>query len=244
MSALDEAVVAIAGAGGGAGPALATRLAAAGATVVLVDAVAERAQAVAEQVRLAGGRAEAGVVDLLDDAATRAWADGLLARHGRVDGLMHLVGGWQGGTPLTDPVVLEQWDSLEGPLVRTVQRTAAAFRDALAASPSGRFVLVSSREATAPTQTNAAYAAAKAAAEAWTLALAHSFTGTPAAATVVVVKALLTPAMREAKPDAAFAGYTPVAELAETVTGLWDVPAAQVNGTRVWLTDVPATSSP
>jgi NAD(P)-dependent dehydrogenase (short-subunit alcohol dehydrogenase family) len=239
MSPLDQAVVAIAGAGGGAGPALAGRMAAAGATVVLVDAVADRAEAVAEQVRSAGGRAEAGVVDLLDDEATRAWSSTLLARYGRVDGLVHLVGGWQGGSPLTDPVVLAQWDALEGPLVRTVQRTAAAFRDALAASPSGRFVLVSSAEATRPTQKNAAYAAAKAAAEAWTLALAHSFTGTAAAATVVVVKALLTPAMRQAKPDAAFAGYTPVADLAESIAGLWDAPAAEVNGTRVWLTHRP-----
>jgi NAD(P)-dependent dehydrogenase (short-subunit alcohol dehydrogenase family) len=236
MSPLDGALVAIAGAGGGAGPALATRLAAAGATVSVVDSSAERAEAVAEQVRTAGGRAEAGTVDLLDDEATRAWARDLLTRHGRVDGLAHLVGGWQGGRPLTDDVVLEQWDALEGPLVRTVQRTSRAFRDALAASPAGRYVLVSSKEATSPTQTNAAYAAAKAAAEAWTMALADSLQGTPAAATVVVVKALLTPAMRAAKPDAAFAGYTPVAELADAIAGLWDAPAAEVNGTRLWLT--------
>ncbi len=239
MTALADAVVAVAGAGGGAGTALATRLAAAGATVALVDAAADRAATVAEQVRAAGGRAEAAGVDLLDAAETRAWADDLLARHGRVDGLAHLVGGWQGGTPLTDGAVLEQWDALEGPLVRTVQRTAAAFRDALAASPAGRFVLVSSREATRPTQTNAAYAAAKAAAEAWTMALADSLQGTPAAASVVVVKALLTPAMREAKPQAAFTGYTPVADLADTIAGLWDTSAEQVNGTRIWLTDRP-----
>jgi NAD(P)-dependent dehydrogenase (short-subunit alcohol dehydrogenase family) len=211
--------------------------------VVLVDAVAERAEAVAEQVRAGGGRAEAGVVDLLDDEATAAWAQQLLAQHGRVDGLVHLVGGWQGGTTLTDSAVLDQWDALEGPLVRTVQRTSRAFRDALAAARAGRFVLVSSKEATRPTQTNAAYAAAKAAAETWTLALADSFRDTPAAATVVVVKALLTPAMREAKPHAGFAGYTSVAELADTVAGLWDVPGAQVNGIRVWLTDNPEASS-
>jgi NAD(P)-dependent dehydrogenase (short-subunit alcohol dehydrogenase family) len=239
MSALVGAVVAVAGAGGGAGTALATRLAAAGATVALVDAMAARAESVAEQVRAAGGRAEAAGVDLLDAGATRAWADDLLARHGRVDGLAHLVGGWQGGKPLTDAVVLEQWDSLEGPLVRTVQRTAAAFRDALAAAPAGRFVLVSSKEATRPTQTNAAYAAAKAAAEAWTMALADSLHGTSAAASVVVVKALLTPAMREAKPQAAFTGYTSVADLADTIAGLWEAPAEQVNGTRIWLTDQP-----
>jgi NAD(P)-dependent dehydrogenase (short-subunit alcohol dehydrogenase family) len=100
-------------------------------------------------------------------------------------------------------------------------------------------VLISSREATRPTQTNAAYAAAKAAAETWTLALADAFSGSSTAAAIVVVKALLTPAMREAKPDAAFAGYTRVEDLAERVAALWDVPAEDVNGTRVWLTEQP-----
>jgi NAD(P)-dependent dehydrogenase (short-subunit alcohol dehydrogenase family) len=218
---------------------MALRLAQAGATVSLVDTALERAEAVADQVRAGGGQADARVVDLLDDAAARAWAAGLLDTHGRVDGLVHLVGGWRGGSPLADPASFADWEALEPPLVRTAQRTSAAFHDALRASPAGRYVLISSREATRPTQTNAAYAAAKAAAETWTLALADAFSGSSTAAAIVVVKALLTPAMREAKPDAAFAGYTRVEDLAERVAALWDVPAEDVNGTRVWLTEQP-----
>jgi hypothetical protein len=42
--------------------------------------------------------------------------------------------------------------------------------------------------------------------------------------------------MREAKPDAAFNGYTDVIDLADTIVGLWDKPAAEVNGERLWLT--------
>lgn len=239
MSALQGAVVAVAGAGGGAGTAVAVRLARAGATVSLVDTSQDRADAAAAAVREAGGSADARVVDLLDADAAAAWAADLLATHGRVDGLVHLVGGWRGGRPLADPTALEDWDALEPPLVRTVQRTSRAFHDALRASPAGRFVLISSREATRPSQTNAAYAAAKAAAETWTLALADAFTGSPAAATIVVVKALLTPQMRAAKPDAAFAGYTSVEDLADRVALLWDDPAPTANGTRVWLTDQP-----
>jgi len=239
MSALAGAVVAVAGAGGGAGTAVALRLARAGSTVSLVDTSLDRAQAAAASVREAGGSADARVVDLLDADAAAAWAADLLATHGRVDGLVHLVGGWRGGRPLTDPTALEDWDALEPPLVRTVQRTSRAFHDALRASPAGRFVLISSREATRPSQTNAAYAAAKAAAETWTLALADAFTGSPAAATIVVVKALLTPQMRAAKPDAAFTGYTSVEDLADRVAALWDEPAAAANGVRMWLTEQP-----
>ncbi|MGA7690546.1 MAG: SDR family NAD(P)-dependent oxidoreductase, partial [Jiangellales bacterium] len=170
--------------------------------------------------------------------ATTAWASDLADRHGRVDGLVHLVGGWRGGTPLAR-AGLDDWEALEPPLLRTVARTAQAFHDPLLASSAGRFALVSSREATKPTQTNAGYAAAKAAAETWTLALANAFSNSSAAASIIVVKALLTPAMREAKPDAAFAGFTPVADLADTIAGLWDSPADAVNGTRIWMTEKP-----
>ena len=238
MSPLDGAVVAVAGAGGGAGPALADRLAKAGALVAVADADLARAQRVADDVAASGGRAEAVAVDLLDADATTAWASDLTTRHGHVDGLIHLVGGWRGGTPLAE-AGLDDWEALEPPLVRTVARTAQAFHDPLLASPAGRFALVSSREATKPTQTNAGYAAAKAAAETWTLALADAFSDSSAAASIIVVKALLTPAMREAKPAASFSGFTPVADLADTIAGLWDARAETVNGARLWMTEKP-----
>lgn len=238
MSALSGAVVAVAGAGGGAGPAVARRLAAEGAVVCVADADRERAETVADQVQAGGGVAEAVAVDLVDEQATRDWAADLVRRHGRVDGVVHLVGGWRGGKPLAE-ADLADWDALEPPLVRTVQRTSQAFHDALRASPAGRFVLVSSQEAARPSQTNAAYASAKAAAEVWTMALADAFTGSDAAAAIIVVRALLTPAMRERKPDAAFTGFTPVDELAERIVLLWDQPAAAVNGTHVWLVERP-----
>lgn len=238
MSALAGAVVAVAGAGGGAGPAVARRLADAGALVAVADADQAKASRVADDVTSAGGQAESAQVDLLDLDATRAWADDLMTRHGRVDGLVHLVGGWRGGTRLAE-ADLGEWDALEPPLVRTVQRTSQAFHDALLASPTGRFVLVSSVEATRPSQTNASYAAAKAAAETWTLALADAFAGSSAAAAIIVVKALLTPAMRERRPDATFAGFTDVSDLAERITEIWDQPSDVVNGSRIRMTEEP-----
>jgi NAD(P)-dependent dehydrogenase (short-subunit alcohol dehydrogenase family) len=238
VTALATAVVAVAGAGGGAGPSLARRLARDGALVAVADADLDRAQRVADDVIAAGGRAESAAVDMLDADETGAWAADLTERHGRVDGLVHLVGGWRGGTPLAQ-AGLADWDALEPPLVRTVARTAQAFHDALVEAPAGRFVLVSSREATKPTQTNAGYAAAKAAAETWTLALADAFSNSSAAASIIVVKALLTPAMREAKPDAPFSGFTTVADLADTIASLWDQPADSVNGARIWMTEKP-----
>ncbi|WP_206305879.1 SDR family NAD(P)-dependent oxidoreductase [Streptomyces sp. RFCAC02] len=240
---LAGAVVAVAGAGGPAGHAALRALAGEGATVVAADADPGRLAEGVDAARSAhGGATVTGdTVDLLDLAATRAWAARTEREHGRIDGLVHLVGGWRGaktfaGTDLAD------WDVLHGLLVRTVQHTSLAFEAPLARSRNGRFILVSATAATRPTAGNAAYAAAKAAAEAWTLALADGFRKAaadgppPAAATVLVVKALVSEAMRERRPDARFAGFTDVTDLADAIRRQWSRPTDEVNGTRQWLT--------
>jgi NAD(P)-dependent dehydrogenase (short-subunit alcohol dehydrogenase family) len=201
---------------------------------VLVDNNQERLDEVTEAVAAAGGKAEGSVVDLLDETATRRWVRDVEDRHGRVDGLVHLVGGWRGGVHLAE-ADLADWDLLHDLLIRTVQHTSRAAYEPLRRSPGGRYVLISSIQATRPTADNSCYAAAKAAAEAWTLSLADAFKGSPAAATIVVLKALLTPTMRQAKPDAKFTGYTGVDELADVVGGLWERSTDEVNGERVWL---------
>ncbi|MET8573486.1 SDR family NAD(P)-dependent oxidoreductase [Streptomyces sp. NPDC005012] len=244
--ALEGAVVAVAGAGGAAGRATLLRLAEAGATVVASDNDPERLAEAVDAARYAhGGATVTGEpVDLLDLDAARAWAAGTEKEFGRIDGMVHLVGGWRGsasfaGTDLGD------WALLEKLLIRTVQHTSLAFHDALVRSDRGRFVLISAAGATKPTAGNAAYGAAKAAAEAWTLALADAFRkeggedGPAAAAAILVVKALVHDAMRAERPNAKFAGFTDVKDLAEAIAGVWDKPASEVNGNRLWLTEKP-----
>ncbi len=119
--------------------------------------------------------------------------------------------------------------------MRTVQNASRAFHEALTGSPHGRFVLVSSSQAQRPDGTNASYAAAKAAAEAWTLALADSFAGTTATANIVVVNAILTPAMREANPDKEYPSFTPVEHIAEAIAFLCSDEADRMNGKRLAL---------
>ena len=100
MPDLDGNIVAIAGVGGGLGPTVAARLAAAGATLALTDVDQGRLDAVAEGLGLPDDRLDARVVDLLSDDAAREWAAALTERFGKVDALLHLVGGWKGGEPL------------------------------------------------------------------------------------------------------------------------------------------------
>jgi NAD(P)-dependent dehydrogenase (short-subunit alcohol dehydrogenase family) len=244
--ALNGAVIAVAGAGGPAGRAVLLRLAEAGATVVGADAHPERLAEAVDAARYAhGGATVVGdTVDLLDPQATRDWAEHIEKDFGRVDGLVHLVGGWRGSATFTD-TDLADWDLLEKLLIRTVQHTSLAFYDGLERSDRGRYLLISAAGASKPTAGNAAYSASKAAAEAWTLAMADGYRkaggedGPSSAAAIMVVKALVHDAMRAERPNAKFAGFTDVKDLAEAIAGVWDKPATEVNGNRLWLTEKP-----
>ena len=120
-------------------------------------------------------------------------------------------------------------------MIRTAQHTSRAFHDALLESEHGRFVLISAKQAQAPSNSNAAYAAAKAAAEAWTLALADGFDGAGATANIIVVDAILTAQMREENPDGDFASFTPAEHIAAAIAFLCSDAAAEMNGQRLLL---------
>jgi NAD(P)-dependent dehydrogenase (short-subunit alcohol dehydrogenase family) len=235
MCSLDGRVVAIAGVGGGLGPVVAERLADAGATVAGTDRDQAKLDALGADLGLAEDRWDGRVVDLLDEEGARGWCAALVERFDRVDGLLHLVGGWRGGAPLHE-APLADWDLLHDLLIRTVQNTTRAFHDQLAASPNGRFVLVSAKQAQQPSNSNAAYAAAKAAAEAWTLALADGFAATGATANIVVVDAILTPRMRAESPGKEFPTFTPAEHIADAIAFLCSEAAAETNGQRLRLT--------
>jgi NAD(P)-dependent dehydrogenase (short-subunit alcohol dehydrogenase family) len=229
--ALDGRVIAVAGGAGNLGPAVVRRLAEEGSRAC----VCGRDRAGLDELGAEIGGIETDVVDLLDAVATKRWAADLAARHGgRVDGLVHLVGGWRGGTPIEE-APLEDWEWLSALLVRTVQNATQALAPALMASGRGRFVLVSAGQAQAPTHPNASYAAAKAASETWTLALADRFRGTGATANIVVVGAIVTPQMRAESPDKDFSTFTPAEEIAEAIAYLCSDAASSMNGQRLTL---------
>ena len=234
MGDLDGRVIAVAGVGGGLGPAVVERLAADGATLALADIGVERIEAAVGGLGIAEDRIDMQAVDLLEVDAAVAWKDSLVGRFGKVDGLLHLVGGWRGGDPI-ESFDMGDYEWLHDLLVRTLQNASRAFYGALTESGHGRFALVSSTQAQAPSGTNAAYAATKAAAESWTLALADSFEGTGATANIVVVNAILTPAMRERNPDKEYPTFTPAADIADALAYLCSDAAGRMNGQRLEL---------
>ena len=210
--------VLVAGATSAAGIAVCAELASAGARVLAVGSNAERVGALTWQVPEAVGL----VCDLSDLAEVMALAERLHADHGRVDGLIHLVGGWRGGGGLAGQTD-EDWEFLHRRVVTTLRNTTRVFVDDLRESTAGRLAIVSSTSLDKPMPGGANYASAKAAAETWVTAIANGFAkSAPAAsATIFAVRAL--DGLEQ--------------QLASAVAGLWDDGGASAPLSRTVLSD-------
>lgn len=187
--------------------------------VVIAGAGSPLGDATAAALREAGHEAievTRSVCDLTDFAAVQALAE----RLGPVDGVLHLVGGWRGGKGLAGQSD-EDWEWLRTRIVDTLRNTTRAFLPAIAASPAGRFAIVSSTGVVAPTASNANYVAAKAAAETWLLAVGQALSGTPASVHIERVTALFSDADRAAQPDRDWSKHTHVADLARRFVSYW-----------------------
>lgn len=232
----------VTGGGGASGIAAAMALRKAGHRVFTVGSDRRRISAAASE---AGDGVTPLVCDLADADAVRQLSATLAADGVRMDGIVHLVGGWRGAKGIQDQSD-EDWDFLERNSLTTLRNVSRAFFEDLAASPRGRFAMVSSTTVEKPTAALASYAAAKAAAEAWTMAMADGFRraaeagGGEAAAVVLVVKALVDDELRRSHPGRSFPGATDVADLADAVVRLFAQPAAGLNGTRLHLAPHPA----
>jgi NAD(P)-dependent dehydrogenase (short-subunit alcohol dehydrogenase family) len=87
MRGLSDKVVVVAGGGSGIGAATARRLGAEGAAVVVGDLQGDNANAVASEVRDAGGRAIAVRFDIADDASVAALVAAAVGEYGGLDAM-------------------------------------------------------------------------------------------------------------------------------------------------------------
>ncbi|MCA9653613.1 MAG: SDR family oxidoreductase [Myxococcales bacterium] len=154
-------VVIVTGAGRGIGKAVAIASARAGAAVVLVSRTEAQLQAVAAEIREAGGRALVHACDLARPEAAKAVVDATIAEHGRVDVLVN-----NAAMNYVANLVMskdDKWHELyEVNLFSVVRLTQQVLRR-LIRQKSGRIINVSSVSAKVGAAYNSAYASSKAA---------------------------------------------------------------------------------
>ncbi|GAB3555329.1 SDR family oxidoreductase [Arthrobacter tumbae] len=234
-SGLPGLNILVAGATSQAGVAAAEAFTSAGARVIAVGSDSARLELSLGHLQ----DVELRTCDLADFSAVLSLSNDLRVAGTNVDGLIHLVGGWRGGSGIAGQTD-EDYDFLHHSVLTTLRNTSRAFAGDLARSQRGRLAIVSATAVDSPTASSASYAAVKAAAETWVRAVAQEFAAAQpdgqarAAASIVVVKALLDNKMRAESPERRFPGYTHVRDLAATLAGLFGQDAAAINGQRVY----------
>lgn len=124
MRNLEDRVVLVTGGGRGLGACIAEAVCSDGATAVVCDLDAGRAESTAQRIRDAGGRAEAMALDVGDETQARAAVEGTHGRHGRLDAVINNAG--VDYTVPIDELTVEQWDTvirtnLRGPFLLSRQ---------------------------------------------------------------------------------------------------------------------------
>jgi len=225
-------VVLITGATGALGRVAAARFAADGARLALVGTDGSRLDALAAELRISADRWLPVVGDLRDDAAARAVAAAVDARFGRIDVLLHLVGGWAGGTAVVDLDPAEVRRMLDQHLWTTLH-LAQAVVPGMVARGFGRVLAVSSPSASNPGPRGASYAIAKAAEEVLLRTLAREVSGDGVTANLVVVRTIDPRHERETAPSPKNAAWTTPEEIAAALVFLASPAAGAITGARI-----------
>jgi 3-oxoacyl-[acyl-carrier protein] reductase len=159
MIDLSGRVAVVTGASRGIGRAIATMLAAQGATVVAA-ARAQNAAATVEAIAAAGGKAEVASVDVSEGAAIDALVGGTLERHGRIDILVNNAG------IAKDQLMLrmkrDDWDAVIATNLTAAFALTQAVLKPMIRQKSGRIICISSVVGQSGNAGQANYAASKA----------------------------------------------------------------------------------
>jgi 3-oxoacyl-[acyl-carrier protein] reductase len=197
---MTDRIAIVTGASGGIGHAVAVRLAQAGMAVgVHYSGNRDRAQAVADEITAAGGRAMAVGADVADEAQVGALFDQVKAAFGGVDVVVNAAGIML-LSPLTE-LKLDAFDRMHRTNVRGTfvvnQQAARRVREG------GAIINFSSSVTKLALPTYTAYAATKGAVDAMTLILAKEMRGRDVTVNAVAPGPTATPLFLDGKPQQA-----------------------------------------
>jgi NAD(P)-dependent dehydrogenase (short-subunit alcohol dehydrogenase family) len=216
-------VVLITGAVGGLGTSVTAVFLNAGARVAAVD-------------RAAHGEAGDGFLPLAADLSAfedaRAAVQAVAARWGRVDTLVHLIGGFLGGQSVADSSDAA-FDRMIDLNLRTAFNMVRATLPRMRARGSGRILAIGSRAAVEPSPMSGLYAASKAALVSLIRTVAAENADRGITANVILPDTMDTPANRASMPAADFSKWVPTAQVASLLVYLASGDAAAVNGAAI-----------
>lgn len=220
MSEMQNQVVLITGATGGLGSAVSAAFLRAGARVAGVS----RSGGTSSGENHFHMEADLSTLD-----AARSAVATVAAKWGRVDALVHLVGGFAGGTTVadTDDATFDRMFDMN---LRSAFHIVRAVLPGMRAQGSGCIVAIGSRAALEPSKGAAAYSASKAALVSLVRTIALENTDRNITANVVLPGTMDTPQNRTAMPNADFTKWVPTEQVAKLLVYLISDEASAVSG--------------
>ena len=212
---LEGKIVVVTGANGALGRVVRKRLQDAGATPMGLDLKPDASGDVLG-------------ADLSDAAATEKAVGAILSRHGRIDALINVAGGFR-MAPATD---LEPWEALWKMNFATALNTTRAVLPGMKERRAGAIVSIAARVQPAGAQMGA-YAASKSAVIRLTEALAEEVKHLGVRVNCVMPSIIDTEANRRSMPDADFTRWVKPESLADVLIFLCSDGAVAINGAAI-----------
>jgi NAD(P)-dependent dehydrogenase (short-subunit alcohol dehydrogenase family) len=229
---LEDRVAVITGASGGLGSTVTRTLAGRNLRLALLDIGPARLDALAGDLALPPERLFTQAVNLLDPAETRAAAAQARSHFGRLDILLHLVGGWTGGKSLVEAPA-EDLTFMLNQHVWSSFHVLQAFVPHLVQNGWGRIVMITSPYASRPNARGGPYAIGKAGQEALMLALSQELKGTGVTANLLQAKSIDIKREKLSNPTAENAAWSTPEELTSAILYLLSEQAGALNGAKI-----------
>ena len=225
MTSVTNQIVLITGAKGGLGSVVTRAFLDAGAVV----AGSSRSIADAD---FAHPQFAAFPANLEDEGDAARLAESVISRFGRIDALIHVAGGFAGGSPVheTDGAT---WDGMMNLNARAAFHILRAVIPRMRSAKKGRIVAVGSRAGVQPAANISAYAASKAALVSLVQTVALENRDLGITANVILPATIDTAANRKFDPTAGNSTWILPARLADLALFLVSEGAAQITGAAI-----------
>jgi len=228
---LKGKTVLVTGATGGLGKAVVKRFIGSGAVVAAVYRDDAGFRRLLDFVGEAEGSLSGFKADVTSEPEVRTMVDGVLARYGRVDALLNLVGAFRGGPDIAGTAE-DDWDFLMRTNLKSAFLCSRAVLPAMMKAGSGRIINVAARPAVEKKgrAKAGAYAVSKAGVVLLTETIAEEFRRSGITAHCIAPGTIDTPENRAAIPDADFSKWTDAADIAEVLLFLVSDASAVTSG--------------
>jgi NAD(P)-dependent dehydrogenase (short-subunit alcohol dehydrogenase family) len=229
---LEKRVAIITGATGGLGSIASKALAENGISLALFDHTPDKLAALVKDLSLPESRILEQVVDLLDPAGVNSAVKKVIEKFGKVDILLHVVGGWTGGKTILEAPA-EDLTFMLNQHIWTSFNILQAVVPHLINNGWGRIIMITSPFASRPTAKGGPYAIGKSGQEALMLTLSQELKGSGVTANLLQAKTIDAKHEKYSTPTPNNAFWTTPEELVSAMLYLLSEEAGTINGAKI-----------